>query len=178
MGFKEFALRMYPFWILGILVIGAVIASGNKNLLRIEKSSVIKWVKFLMVITVLRTVLYKLMLHPYLDSAIKSAHFLPCTVAFTVFWEDAVHGLPLLILRKLIGVNKWTIPIHFILTLLFMVEFGLGHVYQGPLMALILSFYIPYSVKLGDRRGFGTVMICHVLYDFFTLFFVKFLTHL
>jgi hypothetical protein len=178
MDFEQFALNMYPFWILGISVIGAVLMTDKKNLLRIRKAPLIKWMKFLILITAIRFSLYELFSNSHAFNAARNASFLPIGVAFTVFWEDAVHGLPLLILKKLIGVNKLVKPLHWLLTLVVMVEFGMGHMYQGVLPALVLSFYVPYSVKMGEKHGFGTVMIAHMLYDLSSMAFIKFIAGL
>src|ERR1700687_1431645 len=98
MEFKTIAELLYPYWLLGIAIIFAVICAGQKNLLRIEKKPVKKWISFLAFIT--------------------------------VFWEDVAHGLPLVILKKLIGTKWWTNFIHLPLLAVVMIEFGLGHAYQ------------------------------------------------
>jgi hypothetical protein len=54
-----------------------------------------------------------------------------------------------------------------------MVSFGLGHVYQGWAAAAMLSFYIPFTFKKGQEVGFGTVMLCHTLYDLATILVMK-----
>jgi len=175
MDLKTFASNMWPYWMLGVMVMATVIAAGQKHLIRVEKKPLLKWIAFLGAITLWRFFISKIVdLHSVGEGA-KQVTMLPWPIAFTVFWEDLCHGLPLLILRKLIGVNKWTRPIHLILTGIVMVEFGLGHMYQGPLAAVLLSFYIPYSVRKGEEHGFGTIMIGHMLYDLVTLLFVRYL---
>jgi hypothetical protein len=174
--FKQFALNMYPFWILGILVIGSVIASGNKSLLRIKRKPLIKWIGFLAFITAIRFVLYRIaMLSETSHHMHQAVAMFPWYVGLTVFWEDAAHGLPLLILRKLLSKsNKYIKLLYYPVLLAVMVEFGIGHLYQGILPAMLLSFYIPYSVKVGEKNGFGTVMIGHMLYDIVTLLSVQY----
>lgn len=173
MNFKQWALDMYPFWILGIGVICAVMSTKQKSLLRINKVVLLDWIRFLVTVTIIRFCLYKLFPSSFIFHSIKHANFLPFGVGLTVFWEDAVHGLPLLILRKLIGSGKWAKKLHILLLCMFMVEFGIGHMYQGILQAVALSFYVPYSIKIGEKHGFGTVMIGHMLYDSFSMFFVR-----
>lgn len=173
MNFKQWAMEMYPVWILAIGVMCAVMSTKYKSLLRINKTVLVEWTKFLITVTIIRFCMYKLFPNAFIFNSVKHAGFLPWGVGFTVFWEDAVHGLPLLILRKLIGVNKWTRPLHLLLLSLVMLEFGIGHLYQGMLPALALSFYVPYSMKVAEKHGFGTVMIGHMLYDNFSLFFVR-----
>jgi hypothetical protein len=175
MDFTTFASHMYPFWILGVCILGLVIAAGQKHWIRIEKSAVLRWMRFLAIITACRFAMSRLPWFHYLFD-VKNASYIPWTVTFTVFWEDACHGLPLFILQKLIGkANKWTRSIHFILLCITMFEFGIGHLYQGPMAAFLLSFYIPYSIKKGEEYGFGTVMMCHMMYDLVTLLFVQYL---
>lgn len=174
MNFQEFASHMYPAWIWGALVFVAILAAGQKSLLRIEGKPVFKWIIFLAAVTLWRLFLYKVV---SLNGTVsKQVNFLPPLVALTVWWEDMCHGVPLLILRKLIGVNKWTRPIHLFCTLATMLSFGMGHLYQGPLAACILSLYIPYSVRKGEQYGFGTIMICHMSYDLATMLFVSYIS--
>lgn len=172
MDFKTIAQHMYPFWILGILIIGMVIAAGQKHLVRIEKKSIKKWAFFLLYITAWRIFLSKA-LHFNGIGDLKSMAMLPLPMTLTVFWEDACHGLPLLILKKLIGKRKWLKPLYWFLLVAVMIEFGSGHVYQGLLPAFLLSFYVPYSIKMGNKYGFGTVMLCHMSYDMVTLLLVQ-----
>lgn len=175
MEFKEIAEHLYPFWILGVMIMGLVITAGHGYLLRIEKKQIVKWTKFLLYITLWRMFLSKFLNFHGIGASPQSVNFLPLAVAATVFWEDACHGLPLFIFKKLTKGWKWAKPLYWLLLSLVMIEFGMGHVYQGVLSAAILSFYIPFSVKMGEKHGFGTVMLCHMMYDFVTLFFVKYL---
>lgn len=170
MDLKTFASNMWPYWILGVMVMATVLAAGQKHLLRVEKKPLMKWIAFLGAITLWRFFITSIFPFHAPSNMVTSMSPL---IAFTVFWEDLCHSLPLLILRKLIGVNKWTRPIHFLLMCIVMLEFGLGHLYQGPMAAFLLSFYIPYAVRKGDEHGFGTIMIGHMLYDFVTFLFVR-----
>jgi hypothetical protein len=170
------ALAMYPYWLLGAGVLIATAVAGYKDVIRVEKPALISFLKFIGVLTLYRVILFTLFPHfgPFADSA-KNVLTIPWPLTLTVFWEDACHGLPLYLLRKLIGTKKWTWPIHGLLTAIVMLEFGLGHVYQGVGAAALLSLYIPYSIKLGEKFGFGTVMICHTLFDLSTILTLKFL---
>jgi hypothetical protein len=79
-----------------------------------------------------------------------------------VWWEDVLFSL-LSIFYAEKFLPKWVfVPVAVSVSIVF----GLGHLYQGPLAVLVLSFY-PYfmSYKYGKKYGYGTVMICHVLYD-------------
>jgi len=174
MDLKTIAENMYPFWILGVMVMGAVIAAGRKNLLRVETKPVINWSIFLVLLTVWRIMVAKFASYHGMQGT-EETFVIPWAASFTVFWEDACHGLPVLLLRQLIGVHRWWAKIlNFAMLLITMLSFGMGHLYQGVLPALILCFYVPYSIRCGKKYGFGTVMACHMLYDLVTLLFIQY----
>jgi hypothetical protein len=175
MDFKTVALQMFPYWILGAGVLALTVLAGYKDVIRVEKKAVFDWIKFLATITIYRVLLFKLFPHfgPFASSA-KNVAVIPWPLTLTVFWEDACHGLPLFMVKKLIGDRKWLKPFYYMLVGVVMLEFGLGHVYQGLLAAAMLSLYIPYSIKLGEKYGFGTVMLGHTLFDLTTILTVKF----
>ena len=161
---------MWPYWMLGVMVMVAVIAVGQKHLLRVEKKPVLKWIAFLGGITLWRLLLSKLVdLHMTHNVVTSMSPF----IALTVGWEDLCHSLPLFLVKKYVKFKSWTKIFYYILMLCVMVEFGAGHLYQSPLATVLLSFYIPYSVKIGEKYGWGTLMINHMLYDFVTLVFVR-----
>lgn len=176
MDFKTIADGLFPYWILGACVVSAVVLSGNKFLLRAEKKPVVKWLAFLGLITAYRLILTKLFptFHGMGDSA-KNMSIIPWPVALTVFWEDACHGLPLLLLKKLLPTSKKMTLLYTCILGIVMFEFGIGHLYQGVVPAVLLSFYVPYSVKIGEKYGFGTVIIGHMMYDLVTMLFVQYL---
>lgn len=167
---------MYPCWLLGAAVIWATVKAGYGNLVRVERPAIMNFVRFLCVVTLYRIALFKLFPHAHMiEEAGKNLSLIPWPLTLTVFWEDACHGLPLLLLRQFLGTKKWTWPIHGFLTLMVMLEFGLGHVYQGLLPAALLSLYVPYSIRLGKKYGFGTVMLGHTLWDLSTIISIKFI---
>lgn len=174
MDFKTIAENLFPYWLLGVMVVLAVICAGQKHLLRVEKKPIINWMVFLAFITALRFLLTKLMNFNGIGSP-NTFSFLPWYVSLTVFWEDMCHGLPLVILKKLIGTKWWTKFIHLPLLALVMIEFGLGHAYQGIFAIVLLGFYVPYSMRIGEKYGFGTLVLCHMLYDAVTLLFVQYI---
>lgn len=177
MDIKTLALNMYPYWLLGIFVILATIFGGYKEVVRVEKPALLKWLKFLGMVTVYRIILFKLFPNnPMLKDAIKNVTSVPWQITPSVFWEDACHGMPLFFIQLWLGTDKWwKQAIHAALLAMVMVEFGLGHVYQGVLAACMLSLYVPYSIKLGKKYGFGTVMIGHILFDLTTILTLKLL---
>ena len=171
MTFTEMALRMFPYWILGLFMIFATYNSKYRELLRVEYKPLLKWCGFLVLVTIYRIAIFKIFSgNDYLKDLTAGAMTIPWQATLTVFWEDACHGLPLAILALFLGQDKlWKKVITYIAIAVTMVSFGLGHVYQGYLAAAALSFYIPYSYKKGQEIGFGTIMICHSLYDLVTV---------
>lgn len=176
MDFTTVAQNMFPFWILGLFIMYMVLSLGQKHILRVDKKQVVKWIRLLFRITFWRFVLFKVLAFGSIFGiSVKNAAIMPIGMSLTVFWEDAVFGVMLFILQKNIGENKWLKPIYWAVLAIAMVLFSSMHLYQGWLWASIIGFYIPLSVKLGKKYGFGTVMICHMLYDLFTMIFVKFI---
>ena len=174
MDLKTMALQMYPYWLLGAGVLAATALAGLKKVIRVEKPALLKWVKFLGILTAYRVILFTLFPHfgPF-ESSAHNVLMIPWPLTLTVFWEDACHGLPLFLLKQAIGDRKWLKPFYWALVGMVMLEFGLGHVYQGVAAAAMLSLYIPYSIKIGEKVGFGTVMIGHTLFDLVTVLTLK-----
>lgn len=86
-----------------------------------------------------------------------------------VFWEDSFFALPIQYIQKYLK-KYLAIP----LIILLSVVFGLGHLYQG-LFVVFLTALLPYFIfhKMGHKYGFGTSMMCHILYDYTTFYTVK-----
>ena len=92
-----------------------------------------------------------------------------------VFWEDFFFAVPIYFICKHMT-HKW---LKFSLIFAISALFGLGHLYQGWEAVFILAF-MPYFVtyRYGKQYGFGTTMICHILYDVSTVIFIKSLPYL
>jgi hypothetical protein len=170
MNFQEIAQQLLPCWILGLFVIYAVRDSQYKDLLRVEFSPIVKFLKFMLIITAYRFIIFKFFTpHDMIEQIKETSNFIPIGATMGVFWEDAVHALPLVILGKMFGQKTWYKWIRWPLLIGVMLSFGSGHLYQGTFAAAALSFYIPFSMSKGDKYGFGTIMLCHMLYDALTL---------
>ena len=141
----------------------------DKQLMRLDWGSVAKFLAFMTFLTV-----FRISANSFLsDMAGLSPATLPIELIylpvwhfFLVWWEDAIFALPIYWLLK--KCKKWiAIPLIIALSL----YFGYGHLYQGWFAVGLLSIY-PYfiSYRYGKRVGFGTVMVCHVLYDFITFY--------
>lgn len=175
MTFTEFALRMYPWWIAGWAMILAVLFSPYKDMLRIDKKAVVKFVVFLILISIYRAAIFYFFGKEVSERLhLENINIIPWPTSLTVFWEDAIHTLPIAILLSIFGEDRWYKKVFkYAIIAIVMCAFGLGHVYQGLLVAFLLSFYIPFTLKKGKEYGFGTVMICHCLYDLSTMLIMK-----
>lgn len=174
MDMKSIALAMYPSWLLGIFMIWATVQAGYGKFVRVKKSAVIKWIGFLCLITLFRLLTIRYILEiGHMKEAAKGVMMIPWPATLTVFWEDAAHGLPLFLLYLCARGSKIKMFLWYLCLAMVTLSFGSGHTYQGYWSAALLMFYIPYSIKLGAKYGFGTVMVCHTLYDLFTILTVR-----
>ncbi|NJO48227.1 MAG: hypothetical protein HC840_00765 [Leptolyngbyaceae cyanobacterium RM2_2_4] len=175
MSFQEMALRMFPYWIMGLFMLYATYQSSHRDLLRVDFKATAKWILFLGGLTLYRYGVFKLFSgNETLHDMTSGAAMIPWQATLTVFWEDMCHTVPLVILSRWLGNDKmWKKVLTWGAIVLVMLSFGLGHVYQGYWAALFLSFYIPFTYKKGQEVGFGTVMICHTLYDLVTILSIQ-----
>lgn len=175
MTFQEIALRMFPYWIMGLFMLYAVYQSSHRDLLRVNFKATAKWILFLGVLTLYRYGIFRFFEgNETLHDMTSGAASIPWQATLTVFWEDMCHIVPLVILSRWLGNDKiWKKVLVWIAIALVMLSFGLGHIYQGYVAAFALSFYIPFTLKKGQEIGFGTVMICHTLYDLATILTIK-----
>ena len=88
-----------------------------------------------------------------------------------VFWEDAFFAIPI---YYMIDKWKWSKYISLPIIAALSIWFGTGHMYQFE-AAYFATLVIPYAIfyKFGKRHGFGTTMICHILFDLVTFLTFK-----
>lgn len=176
MSIQEIILRMYPYWFLGLFMLYYTYNSKHRDLLRVDFKAVGKWTVFVCLLGLWRYFALKYLPMPgAITHGLQGVLLIPWQMTLTVFWEDMCHGVPLVLLerflsKKKIKHSKWIMRLS---TLVVMCSFGLGHLYQGMIAALMLSLYIPYSIKIGKEKGFGTVMICHTLFDLTTIISIR-----
>lgn len=176
MSIKEIAEHLWPCWMIGIFMLSAVWGSKHRDVLRVDLKGILKFLILMTVLTIYRAAVFKWIAPPnMIESAREMVSFLPWQVTLGVFWEDACHSLPLVLLGKVFQKAKWYKYCSLPLLVLVMASFAVGHLYQGVLAAIAISFYIPFAMKMGKKYGFGTVMICHILYDMITLLSLKWL---
>lgn len=150
----------------------------DKKVIRIQWNSVASFISFMFLITFIRIAGFDLMQRfdaSFLMPA-PSPEIMNIGIWWfvMVWWEDAFYALSLYWAhKKLKPILAW------ILTIFLSLHFGISHLYSGWFWAFAVSFY-PFfiSLKYGKRVGFGTVMICHIIYDFMTFFTIWLLPHL
>ncbi len=174
MDFTQVASQLWPCWLLGVIMMFLTLNSRHKKLLRINTKAVFKFVKILVAVCILRFVFLKLSLTPdAIESLRATSDMIPIGAIFAVPWEDACHALPLVLLALVCRKKKWYPVIGKLLLGIVMIAFGAGHLYQGLVPAMLLSLYIPATMKLGIKYGFGTIMISHIMYDLSTLLMIR-----
>lgn len=174
MNIKEVIEHMWPCWAMGLSMLYLVKKSKYANHLRVSKAGLWNFAKWMVIITAIRFVALRFLAPTSeLDALRETINFLPWQTTLGVFWEDMCHTVPLVILSQMLSKNRWEKWISRALLALVMFSFGSGHMYQGPLACVVISFYIPVTMRLGRKYGFGTVMLCHMAYDMLTLLSLK-----
>lgn len=170
MSVQEIAMHLWPCWLMGLVMIMAVLFSEHRDLLRVSLSGLGRFLKSMAIITAFRFLILKFLTSAFaLDNIKEMVRMIPWQATSFVYWEDAVHVLPLVIFARMFSGKSWYKWAQWPLLVAVMVSFGSGHLYQGVLAACGISFYIPFSKKMGEKYGFGTVMLCHIMYDMTTL---------
>lgn len=168
--------QMWPCWVAGMTMLYLVKNSSHSDLLRVDKAGLLKFAKLMLAITAIRFVVLKFLTPDMvLEQAKAIADMIPLPATLGVFWEDACHTLPLALAALLYSKDSWYRVLRIPMLLIVMLAFGSGHIYQGMIPAILLSFYIPFTLKLAKKYGFGTVMLCHMAYDLITLCTIKYL---
>lgn len=188
MDFKTLFLQNLPYMIAGASVLLAVSKSKYKDMLRVDKDILNMWglaltigfVFKLLLVTMIRHLQFETFGHfLHMDNAsLRNIGQLPYFSFLTVFWEDALHTLPLAMLDRMRENRNWIKWIRYPLMILLMANFGLGHLYQGIWVAIQMCFYVPLVTNLGKKHGFGTVILGHMMFDFSVISLVKILLSL
>jgi hypothetical protein len=173
MSFIDFAFRMFPYWSMGAFMGWAVWKSDYKDLLRFEWKPFSKFFLFMCLLTVYRYWMIKAIIASGMGANLQAVTKVPVGGVFFVGWEDLCHSAPLVILQRMIGTKKWTWPIHALCTAMVMLSFMTGHLYQGFGAAMFISLYILFGISFGKKRGFGTLIAGHMLYDFLTIMTIR-----
>lgn len=162
---------LYPTLILSSLGIIAWKNWKNDDSIRIEWQSVAKFLAFMVFLTMLRVCFADIIdgLFPgYIQEKIGSiAGQVPMGQLAFVFWEDVWFGMPIAWLMRKVYPKypKLAITGSILISAVFMS----GHFYQGAMGAITIVYPFFISYRYGKKYGFGTVMVCHMLYDFISL---------
>ena len=154
---------------IGIAILLAVYLFDPKTV-RIQWNSVASFCGFMAFITVMRIALFDYQMSQGASFPVMPPEIYQSGIwrLAMVFWEDCFYALPIYYAFKYL--NKWPA---WIFAIILSAHFGAGHVYQGVGTAIFLSIYpIFIANKFGVKYGFGTVMVCHILYDMFTFYAV------
>ena len=169
---------IYDMMAIGLLIM-LLVSIFDKDTLRVEWSAISKFLSFMALVTMLRVCALDFLYDkaPDIFNHVYNPEILeilkPWRLAL-VFWEDAFFAMPIYYAQKWLKKKYWIT-----LAIISSVIFGTFHVYQG-LFAMFITMVYPYfiSVRYGKKVGFGTVMICHMLYDFITVYTLYFLMYL
>ena len=149
--------------------------------MRVEWDKVAQFIGFMALVTFARIAAYYFMLQtgiikqlPVMYPEVMESRW----TLMLVFWEDFFFGVPLYFIHKYMN-EGWKRHLKLPLTVMISLLFGLGHTYQGWEGVAITSI-VPYFVclKYGRLYGFGTTMVCHILYDNITVYSIVMLPYL
>ena len=174
MSFLDFALRMHSYWFLGLFTFWTVWNSPYKELLNFNKSKILKFTLFIIAVSAFRFFMIKNLIQYNINTKMfEAAKILPLGGTLFTWWEDLAFTMPLILLKSFSENRNLLKPFYYIALIITILSFASGHIYQGLFSAAFISLYIPFGVIFGRKNGLGTLMTCHVLYDFFTLLTVK-----
>lgn len=147
------------------------------EILRIDRDLVKMFGGLITVINVIKITVLGLVIHqfwPDLFRKIESIYWsIPANHLLAVWWEDSFYVLPYLLLatpimtiasKRLRAAAMIAAATMFLITT---AHFTMGHLYQGP-MGLVTCIYPFVSYYVGGRKGLGTVMMLHIIFDFTT----------
>jgi hypothetical protein len=149
----------------------------HPEVLRIDREMVKLFGGLITVINVIKITILGLIINaffPELYSKITSIYWsIPANHLLAVWWEDSFYVLPYLLLARPImniansKAKYAAITLAFTMFLLTTAHFTAGHMYQGK-MGLVTAMYPFVSYSVGGRKGLGTVMMLHIIFDFTT----------
>ena len=158
------------FYIIGTVIFVLVFIFDRKTL-SIKWDKVSTFIGFLITMFLIKAGIDSYRFYTSGHISLPPEHFFSPTYRLTmVWWEDLVFALPIFYTKKFFSKKIW-IPVAIISSSLF----GLGHIYQGIVAVAVTGLY-PYFIsnKYGEKHGFGTVMLCNIVYDFAVTIFARF----
>lgn len=150
---------------IGLLTI-AIAYWKDREILRIDLKAIQNFITLMALLAMARLVIFSL-LYDFIGLKItdlnSAVNTIPLWVLSTVFWEDAFFGITIYYLIDKFKTPKYIwLPAVSALSILFAVH----HMYQFELAyfsTILIPFFIFYT--LGKKYGFGTTMVCHIIFD-------------
>ena len=147
----------------------------DKHAMRADFGAVAKFLAFMAMVTCIRIAGYDFMMRTGtpLPGVPPELSAIGLWRLILVFWEDAFYVLPIYWMSKYEKDKKFKL-LTWSWALGLSLNFALGHAYQG-LGGVAMTFFYPFfiSFRYGKKNGFGTIMMCHILYDFITVMTIK-----
>lgn len=158
------------------MIIFLAVLCFDRKILKIDLNAIQSFLTLMTLLTFLRLALASIAIEfdIYPQDINKGLAHIPYWRLALVFWEDAFFAIPIYYMKDRWNWSKYIwLPIVAALS----VAFGLGHMYQGE-WAFFATLVIPYAIfyRYGKRFGFGTTMICHILFDMITITTFKLLS--
>ena len=170
---------MILYYMVFALLMMALARFTDKDILRIQLGSVTNFIGFLFIVVAFRICLTSLFKEFGIDMHSHIYKMAPIWTVGLVWWEDAFFALPIYFLYKYVQDTKYLKLIKILIVIALSTFFASGHMYQGW-MAVVVTFFYPYfmSYKYGKKVGFGTVMVCHILFDVVSRLTIKLMPYL
>lgn len=169
------------FLIISIIAMIVLRFTKHKEIIRISWDKVAQFCGFLMLLSFVRIASYDFMFQTGVIENFPSVYPEVMAIKWAmvlVFWEDVFFGIPLYFIHKYMDGPKIKY-LKWILTIVISALFGSLHAYQG-IIGIIATSLVPYFLfyRYGKRHGFGTTMVCHILYDNVTVYTIILLPYL
>jgi len=145
------------------------------HLLRIDMPTVRMYGSFLSIINVIKVAIMcqviPLFFPDFWTNLLKIFSYIEANKLLAVWWEDSFYVLPYLIVspvilgmrnKKLKLLSVALVSSMFVLTTL---HFASGHLYQGK-AGWLTAIYPVVSYVVGSKKGLGTMMVLHIIFDF------------
>lgn len=166
---------MEIFVIIGILLLLYAYVK-HPEIVRVDRETVLHFGSLIFIINVVKMAAILTVgssLFPSFVQGMREAmsHIPSVNYLLAAYWEDTFYVLPYLLLSKLIfniESKKLKISLFVGLFLLFLtttLHFASGHLYQGK-MGWLTVIYPITSYCIAGRKGLGTMLILHVIFDF------------
>jgi hypothetical protein len=153
---------------IGILIL-LLVYWKDRKILKFDLDVVGKFLTLMVILTFVRITLASIAAEfgIYPQHFNKGLGMVPYWRLALVFWEDAFFAIPIYYMK-----DRWQWSKHIWLPIVAVLSiiFGLGHMYQGE-WAFFATLLVPYFFfyRFGKRFGFGTTMVCHILFDMITI---------